>query len=337
MRPSLRLFLLPALLLPAALWAKGEFPGIQVVPWNGHRAASSLTFDGSDPTQLDVAVPELARRRLTATFFLTANHTTRKDEWRGVLSTGNELGNHTLDDFWAGNSIPPNADSEVVGARNVLQKEFGTTLYTFAYPSLPVTPGLKELVAKTHLLARGGEGKTPFLTSASEPDWMEIPSRETEPKIPVQTYKKWVEEAFRKGGWLVWRIQGLEGAPPDRQPITRETFNQILDALQAKDIWVGTFLEVGAYFRAQKIFEKASISDPDKEGWKKWAWEVPAHFPRNVVLKIRANGNEKLADGLAGLQVRQGRTLLSAEKDGIYSVNFDAEELEVRPAGADAK
>lgn len=337
MRPIPRLFLFAALALPALLRAGETFPALRVIPWNGHKAASSLTFDDSDPSQLDVAVPELARRHLRATFFLTANKTTRKDEWRAVIASGNEIGNHSLDDFWAGNSFPPNAESEVAGARNVLQKEFGTSLYSFAYPSIPITPDLKELVAKTHLLARGEDGKTDVLTPLSEPDWMDIPSRGTEAKGSVRRFGKWVDDCFRKGGWLVWRIQGLEGSASDRNPLSKAAFTQILDALQAKDIWVGTFLEVGSYFRAQKVFEKSPIFGPDGEGWKKWTWEIPSHFPQGVTLKIRMEKALRPGDSAAELEVRQGRTLLSAGKDGIYSVNFDAQELEARLAAVKPK
>src|SRR5579871_6814528 len=344
MRQNLGFLVLAALALPVFLGAQEPFPRLQVVPWNGHKAAASLTFDGSDTSQLDVAIPELTQRHLHATFFLTANRTTRKDEWRGILPAGNEIGNHSLDDFWAGNSIPPNAESEVVGAKNVLQKEFGINLYSFAYPSIPITTDLEALVAKGHLFARGGDGKTDILTPSREPDWMDIPSRGTGPKVSTRTYGKWVEECFRKGGWLVWRIGGLEGAPPDRQPLSKRAFNQILSALQSKDIWVGTFLEIGSYFRAQKIFEKAATAVDGKDGREKWTWQVPPDFPKGVTLKIRFDKKMKVSgswltvypddcpgevDGRSAYtRVRQGKNLLRAGADGVYSIHFDAQELE---------
>lgn len=329
-------------LFPLLVWAQG-FPSLKVLPWNGHKAACSLTFDGGDPSQLDAAVPELDLRNLRATFFLIANHTDRKDDWRKILPDGHEIGSCSLDDFHS-NVIPPGEEeSQVVGAHRVLQKEFGITVYSFAYPSGEITPALKQWAEKTCFLARGGNGTVPILPPNSEPDWMDIPSVETEAQWPFGTYKKWIYECLRKGGWLVWRFQSLEGSSAE-QPVPRKIFGRILDDLQTKDIWVGTFLEVGSYFKAQKVFEKADIAKTDDPKWKKWTWDLPDHFPPHVVLKIRFDRKIKAGNSSLNVypdespesedgdhcytEVRQGKNLLKADSDGIYSIDFDAKELE---------
>lgn len=328
------------------LSAAGPFPGWKVVPWNGHKAATSLTFDDGDPSQLDVAVPDLDQRHMKGTFFLIANHIERKDDWRKVLADGHEIGNHTLDHKHANELTPGDEESQVDGALHVLKKEFGIPIYSFAYPYAEITPGLRNWVEKTHLLARGGgDGPRLEIMPDQEPDWFNIPSRATLTGLPLATYQKWIKDDYKKGGWLVWMIHGLEGTKTGWEPISRKNFEGILDGIQSKDIWVGTFLEVGAYLRDGQILEKAQAADVDAQGWKKWTWEIPQNFARETKLKIRfdkkikvdgswlgvypADGLEKTDKACAYVRVRQGKTLLRAGEDGSYSVDFDPKELEV--------
>ena len=301
--------------------AGADLPRLKVVPWNGHKAATSLTFDDSDPSHLDVAVPELTQRGMRGTFFLIANRTDRKDEWRKILVNGNEIGNHTLDHKHADELTRKDEEAQVVGAHNVLQKEFGVAVNSFAYPYTEITPGLKAWVGKTHLLARGGYGKSFVLTPSMEPDWLDIPSRGTQSKLPFSTYKSWIAENVKKGGWLVWRIHGLEGTPWGYEPISKKIFQRILDEIRSKDIWVGTFSEVGAYYRAQKIFEKAVIQ---KSGQGEiWSWEIPDHFPSHLNLKVQlSKGSDK-----ARVEIRQSDQIVEPDAAGFYTIDFGQKKI----------
>src|SRR5690349_1331397 len=69
---------------------------LTVLPWNGYKAAVSLTFDDADSVQLDKAIPELNKRHLRGTFFLTVSKLTRLDDWRKVQREGHEIGNHSV-------------------------------------------------------------------------------------------------------------------------------------------------------------------------------------------------------------------------------------------------
>ena len=148
--------LLVGCLLAGSRVLAGESPAaLKVVPWNGHKAATSLTFDDGDPSHLDVVVPELNKRHLHGTFFLIANKISREDDWRKILADGHEIGNHTLDHKHASELTPQDEEAQVVGAQNVLQKEFGIAIYSFAYPFVEISPGLKAQVAKTDLFGPG--------------------------------------------------------------------------------------------------------------------------------------------------------------------------------------
>ena len=51
------LFSMALVLCGAMVQAQTPFPQLKVVPWNGHKAATSLTFDDGDPIHLDVVIP----------------------------------------------------------------------------------------------------------------------------------------------------------------------------------------------------------------------------------------------------------------------------------------
>ena len=301
-------------------FAAPAFPGLKVVPWNGHKAAASLTFDDGDPSHLDTVIPELNRRKLKGTFYLIANRIDRKDEWRKILADGHEIGNHTLDHKHINELTPKDEEAQSVGAKNVLQKEFGVPVLTFAYPFTEISPGLRSNVEKGNLLARGGYGNGAYYMKPDvEPDWMNIPSQATMTAFPFSTYQGWIDNDIKAGGWMVWMIHGLEGTPWGWQPITKKIFNQILDELQSKDIWVDTFLNIGSYFRAEKIFEK--VQPKDGKNQRTWQWELPNNFPDDVLLKISPDSLPK------GFELWQGKNKLAPDDKGRFTLDFNRKEL----------
>jgi hypothetical protein len=171
-------------------------------------------------------------------------------------------------------------------------------------------------------MARGGGADRFFMAPDSDPDWMDIHAKVTLTELPFSAYKTWMEEDLKKGSWLVFMIHGLEKTKA-WQPITRKVFTAILDYLQERDFWVDTFLHVGAYFQAGKIFEKSRM-EPAGAG-KRWSWKIPDHFPRKLVLKVRLEGG-------GGWEASQAGTPLVPDADGFYSVLFNKGELTLRPS-----
>jgi peptidoglycan-N-acetylglucosamine deacetylase len=305
----------------AAAQTQTTFPLLKIVPWNGHKAATSLTFDDGDPIHLDVVIPELNRRQLHGTFFLIANKIDRKDEWRQAIKAGHEIGNHTLDHLHANTLTSQEENAQVVGAQNVLQKEFGIPIYSFAYPFAEISPGLEGWVEKTSFIARGG---TDALISSEDKtiDWFNLPARVTMTDLPFETYQGWMDQDVKRGDWLIWMIHGIEGTPWGWEPISREMFTQILDYLQSKDIWVGTLTEVGSYLRAWQSFEAATIQATGSEAV--YHWTVPDRCPMNVELKVC------FAQGDTPVQVWQNDQLVVPDARGNYTILFNPGELSLR-------
>jgi hypothetical protein len=184
-----------------------------------------------------------------------------------------------------------------------------------------ITPGLKDWVQRTHLLARGGGGSDPVMVPSLEPDWMNVPSRTTKTALEPALYDEWMDEGLKRGGWTVLMIHGLEGTTYGWEPITRANFVHILDGLKERKVWVGTFREVGAYFRAQKLFEGAKV---DKVGPStRWTWKVPEGFPQGTKLRAPSLG--------AGWELRQGEKVLAPDATGTCEFLFNKGELRAAP------
>jgi hypothetical protein len=153
-----------------------------------------------------------------------------------------------------------------------------------------------------------------------DPDWLNIPAQMTQTKLPLSTYQKWIAEDLKKGGWLVWMIHGLEGTVSGWEPISKKNFTGILDEIKLKDIWVGTFLEVGSYFMGEKIFEKAVPRTDGKD--RTYHWILPSSFPEHVLLKIRLIGEARVILSQSGKRVNPDET-------GLYLIDLGEKALKV--------
>lgn len=305
-----------ALFLPGLAFAD-EKP-FQILPWNGYKAAFSLTYDDGDPIHLDVAVPEMAKRNLRGTFFLITGKLDRVEDWKKIFSSGQEIGNHTVTHRHTAELTPADEKNEVENAKAALEKLSGAPVITFAYPYVDESPGIKKWVAADDFIARGGYGANYYLTPDVNPDWYDIPSQFTMTMYAYETYKNWVDQDLASGAWAVLTIHAIEGSTW-YEPIPKKTYLQLLDYLvqNQKDLWVATFKEVGAYWRTEKVLENAV---PAKNGTQTIIkWEKPANFPKGVVLKLKITGE--------GLKVTQGGREVVPITDWVYPVSFDAGEL----------
>src|SRR6202044_1270920 len=142
-----------------------QTPTLRVLPWNDHPAAVSLTFDDARSVHLDVAVPELNKRHLNATFFVIVSKLTRLDEWRKVQAEGHEIGNHSVTHEHPAELNKASEELEVEDAKKFLDSNFRSDITIFAYPSAELSPGLLFWVKKYDFAARGwqGEGESVYV------------------------------------------------------------------------------------------------------------------------------------------------------------------------------
>lgn len=301
-------------------------PGVKVLPWGNHPAAVSLTFDDARPVHLDVAVSELNKRHLRATFFVIVSKLTRLDDWRKVQLEGHEIGNHSLTHPHPEALSKGDEELQVEDAKLFLDSNFHSDILVFAYPYAEMSSGLAYWVKRYNFAARGWRGdKNPlYVTADPDPDWYNLPSQPAYTKYGLDIYKSWIEKAISMHAWTTLQIHGIGDPSTGFEPIPTATFTSLLDVLRAEQdqgLWVAPFGEVAAYLRAQRVFEKAQPQTKGNETLI--SWDLPKPFPKGVILKVmvRGNGHQRLF---------QGNHELRRTRDGIYLVSFDAKELVVR-------
>ena len=158
----------------------------------------------------------------------------------------------------------------------------------------------------------------------SMPDWYNLPSQPSYTKYDAATYKGWIDKDISLKAWTTLQIHGIGDPSTGFEPIPSNTFIEFLDdvkAAEARGLWVAPFGEVAAYFRAQKILE--AVQPQVTAGERKFAWQAPVPFPHGVVLEVSVNSSTRVRLYQAGRELRHN-------KNGVYSVSFDAQELVVK-------
>jgi peptidoglycan/xylan/chitin deacetylase (PgdA/CDA1 family) len=289
----------------------------KVLPWNGYRAALSLTFDDGDPSQLDFAIPEMEKRGIRGSFYLVVNRLDRVEEWKKASRFGHELGNHSLTHRRASTLAPGEAETEVGVAKQKLEETLGVPIETFVYPYSEVTPALRQAAEKHHFITRCGL-ELPPMTPESDPDWAYLPSLVAWTYTSAGILKGWANTALQDGGWTLPMFHSFDGTKTGWQPMARKVFIEFLDFLaEEKDrLWLGPVREVGAYWMAQKTLERTK---PRTQGNRTvWKWQKPGLFPGGTRLKVLPT---------QGARLEQGGQTLQPAPDGTCSVSFDAGEL----------
>jgi peptidoglycan/xylan/chitin deacetylase (PgdA/CDA1 family) len=293
-----------------------------VLPWNGYKAALSLTFDDGDPSQLDLAIPEMEKRGLTGTFYLITGRLTRPQDWKKAANTGQEIGNHSLSHKRSKDLAPGEAKQQVAEAKKALEDLIQKPVLTFAYPFTDITPDLRKAAVSAHLLSRGGLGASYCMEAGSDPDWDYLPSLVARTLISPGVYKGWADEAIQRESWVIPQFHAFEGTALGWQPLPRKNLCEFLDFLVEvkKDLWTAPLGQVGGYWRAQKTLEESSVK---QEGSKyTWAWEKSSLFPGGITLKVKINGGN--------IRAWQKGKKVKPLYGSVYPISFDEKELTVQ-------
>ena len=296
---------------------------MRVLPWNGHRAALTLTFDDASPSEANEALPVLDDRGVKGTFFVTTKNLegeAAEETWARAEREGHELGNHTVDhcrgsDLGRGPCL--SAQQELERCNRFIETRLGAPdVYTFAYPFVDEHGGYKRAAEADFLLARAGAGG--LVGAETTPDWYSMDARFIEP-TRGQTEKDWngwIDEADSKKKWLVLVFHSIL---PEQwcEGIPRSALESIVEHAKASnDLWIDTFVNVGAYLRAERMFE-AARPRAQARGFT-WRWSLPHHFPPGKSLRVALDHGS----------LRQSGAPLVAARTGTYTVSLDARSLE---------
>lgn len=301
---------------------------VTTVPWNGHEGAVSFTYDDARESQIPNLIPQLDSLGLKATFFIAAanvgDFTERLDDWMQVSRDGHELANHTYNHV---NVTDANAAASIKEMADYLRALDSTILsLTFAYPNcnLPGTAG-KDGVSAENFIARGC-GNTSYAWGTQPTDWMDVRGLILQPNN-VNTAINLINTAQSQNRWAVMIVHDVTPSP-DQYSVTPESNLQMLQAALDADLWIDTYMNVGAYYRAHFVMDTVQ-GTPDENGMR-LTWESPhSRMPPRVMLRVNI---DKGALGDSAV-VAQGRTVIHPEPDGSYIIDFMKRTLDVLPAG----
>jgi peptidoglycan/xylan/chitin deacetylase (PgdA/CDA1 family) len=290
---------------------------ITTVPWNGYPGAVSFTFDDACASQLSNVVPALKARKIHGTFFLYNSggaFTGNKSAWLAAAQDGNELANHTLDHLSLSDAST-NATQEVDSMAHLLRAaDTSIQAVTLAYPGCAV--GHSTEVGAENFLARSCLFSAPYnpLPWKSQPsDWLSVAAiynaDDATATGPVIT----AIDAAKNGGWISTLNHGVGG---DWLAVTPANVAAMFDRAIQDGLWIGTYQEVGSYWRASFAMDKATAS-----GTGPWTvtWSSPhPKMPRGVKLKVKLDATTFGSSPV----VSQGGMAISPNSDGSYTVEF---------------
>jgi peptidoglycan/xylan/chitin deacetylase (PgdA/CDA1 family) len=292
----------------------GGAPGnLAVLDWAGFKAAVTYTFDDTNSSQLQ-HYAELQALGVRMTFYLITGKRAEFEDpiWTRAVHDGHEIGSHTKSHRHTGTV------DDVDASNQDIRQRLGVDVWTMAAPYgdgsyIPIAP-------------------TRYLINRGVADGLIGPGDDTDPfnlhcYIPptgasASAFNAEIDAARAAGKWRTVLVHGFKGGTDGAyQPISIAEFvASVNHAKSLGDVWIDTMVNVGAYWRAQKMF--AGISPTTSGNSKTWTWTLPPHFPPGRVLRVRVDGGTLTQPG--------GRTL-AWDDHGYYEVALDAGALTLSP------
>jgi peptidoglycan/xylan/chitin deacetylase (PgdA/CDA1 family) len=304
--------------LPAPPGAGAPRPGgapanLTVLDWAGFRAAVSYTFDDTNSSQIQ-HYEELRALGVRMTFYLITGKTAEFSDpvWARAVQDGHELGSHSRSHRHTG--VPADIDA----ADADLRQKFGITVYTMASPFGDAS--YPPLATTRYLINRGVANGD--IRPNDDTDPFNIRCYVPPSGAAATAFNAEVDAARNAGAWRTVLVHGFTGGSDDAyQPVAIGEFVAAVNhARSLGDVWIDSVVNVGAYWRAQKVF--SAITPTVSGNSKTWTWTLPPHFPPGKVLRVRIDGGTLTQPG--------GRTL-SWNDHGYYEVALDAGSLTLLP------
>jgi hypothetical protein len=305
--------------------ARGDQPGTaRIAHWkDDSKAAFLLMFDDSWPSHWQVAVPALAARKMTATFYINpgkGEYLKFKDKWeKEVWTNGVVLGVHTM--THQGVKDVANAEYEIGECtRIVAATGSGKTPRLISWAMPGVGPGkwnisaeeLQTLLKKHHLIDRptfNGHGVVYHL-------------QKTEQMLAL------ADKAIASGGMEYLIAHGVERGPDmnwgyqDFWAWKQEIFHAVLDGLAQRrdrgELWIADHISYHQYVTERDTAKIATTQADARRMVLRLTCEADPVFydhPLTIVCTVPA--------GWRTCRVTQGRTSSRVESNN-GTVMFDA-------------
>jgi peptidoglycan/xylan/chitin deacetylase (PgdA/CDA1 family) len=313
---------------PGAAVAKpaGHPGNLTVLDWAGFRAAVSWTFDDGQPSHIE-HYAQLNDEGVPMTFYLTssgASLTGFDATWARAVRDGHELGNHTahhcradLRGCLAGAPLA-SLEREIDECTNYITQHYPQRgVWTIAAPF--GDPGYAPAVASRFLVSRGVVGG--MIAPLEDADPLSLPCHPLTEGETAGQLNRQTRLARDAGKWVIFLVHTL--TPTEANWYAAVGVGQVTAAMRygraLGDVWMGTVVDVAAYWIGQKIVRAATPTR--SAAATTWTWELPAAFPSGKYLRVRVDG---------GSLAQAGRPVAWDER-GYYEIALDARELTLSP------
>jgi hypothetical protein len=297
---------------------------VTTVPWNGFTGAASFTYDDARSSQLPNLIPQLDGMGVKATFFMTygagGDLSTRKADWIKAAKNGHELANHTYDhqNVTAGNTQVAKMAADLRSMDPVIEA------VTFAYPNCAV--GGESVVSSEAFIGRGCGGAS-YAWGTQPSNWMNIQglilsNNNIQPAVTA------LNSAKSANTWVSMIVHDVKDNP-DQYSLTAANNKTMVQQAVTNKMWIATYQEVAAYYRAHFTMDAATATTTSK-GWN-LKWTSPhAKMPKKVMLRVKLD-SKVFGDSVV---VSQGDAVLARQSDGSYLVDFMKLSMDVAKKGA---
>jgi peptidoglycan/xylan/chitin deacetylase (PgdA/CDA1 family) len=301
--------------------ASATMPGLKVLPWAGFKAAISYTFDDAQPTHV-THWPTLKATGVPLTFYVTSANVAPSSiaVWKDIASSGSELGNHTVHHCHgdlAGCTPGATLESELDGCTSFLRDTIGVArVSTAAYPFGDVA--YRAASRSRFFLARGVNGG--MVAPSDDTDPWQVPTIPAVGGESASVFSGWIDKARDQGRWGNFLFHSILPGPNWYAGVdVGAIVDSIAHAKAARDVWLGTMSDVGAYWVGAKLI--ASAASQTSGDAIVWSWKRPAGFPSGRFARVT----------ILGGTLTQGGRALSWNPRGFYEVALDPDTLTWRP------
>jgi peptidoglycan/xylan/chitin deacetylase (PgdA/CDA1 family) len=293
----------------------GVAGNLTVLDWAGFKGAVTYTFDDANGSQL-AHYDALNALGVPLTFFpITSKPEAADPVWARAVKDGHELGNHSRSHAQAGTG------ADLDAASDFLKQKFGVTAWTMA---APFGNGSYEELAKTRfLLDRGVSNGLVGPNDDTDPFW--LPCYVPPAGAGTAAFDEQIDSARRAGKWRIVLVHGFTGGSDGAyHPVALGAFTaSVRHARALGDLWIDSLVNVGAYWRGQKLLSAVVPTKvPTKAGdVQTWSWTLPPHFPPGRFLRVTVDG---------GTLTQNGQPVAWSEQ-GFYEIALDAGALTSSP------
>jgi peptidoglycan/xylan/chitin deacetylase (PgdA/CDA1 family) len=297
----------------------GAIGNLKLLNWAGFHGAITYTFDDSIPSQI-AGYPQLQATGVHMTFFLVGASDGNSPVWAQAAKDGHELANHTEHHCHANGTgcgwgtYAGSLEAEYDLCTNHIKQAYGVSdVWTTASPYGDM--GFDNVAKTRFFLNRGVRGGQ--IAPNDESDASNLPTYTAAAGQTVSTFNSYIDSAHAAGNWQILLFHSLGGDGGYAPVKIDDVIASINHAKSLGDVWIDSFVNIGAYWAGQKAVTNATIEKVGND--TRLTWRLPDHFPPGKYVRVTVTGGK----------LSQGGSVLPWNNAGYYEVALDPGSLTI--------